>query len=240
MSEPISPSSVKKRLPIPAPVVGMLMMAIASLAFSIMHTAIKHVGADMHAFEIAFFRVVFGFVALAPIFLRQGITPLRTTKVKLFAWRGVFNGAAMLMFFYGLTITPLATVAALGFTAPIFATLLATVVLGEAVRLRRMTAIAIGIVGTIAQTAMNQALKLGDASVVLPVDFSKLIWASILGWLIFSELPDVWTYVGGAMIFGSATYIGIRESRLKKQGVLPEGQPSTPVGRNPPPKTGHG
>ena len=323
MSEPINPSSVKKRLPIPAPVVGMLMMAIASLAFSIMHTAIKHVGADMHAFEIAFFRVVFGFVALAPIFLRQGITPLRTTKVKLFAWRGVFNGAAMLMFFYGLTITPLATVAAIGFTAPIFATLLATVVLGEAVRLRRMTAIAIGflgalvilrpgvievglgpllvlgssvvwacalmmikiltrtessvtitayasiflapiclvaafphwtwpnleqlswlfaigIVGTIAQTAMNQALKLGDASVVLPVDFSKLIWASILGWLIFSELPDVWTYVGGAMIFGSATYIGIRESRLKKQGVLPEGQPSTPVGRNPPPKTGHG
>jgi drug/metabolite transporter (DMT)-like permease len=82
---------------------------------------------------------------------------------------------------------------------------------------------AIGVVGTIAQTAMNQALKLGDASVVLPVDFSKLIWASILGWLIFSELPDVWTYVGGAMIFASATYIGIRESRLKKQGVALDG-----------------
>lgn len=290
---------------------GMLMMAIAALAFSVMHTAIKHVGSDMHAFEIAFFRVFFGFVALAPIFMRQGIAPLRTGKVKLFAWRGVFNGAAMLMFFYGLTITPLATVAALGFTAPIFATLLAMAVLGEVVRLRRLTAIAfgfmgalvilrpgvidvglgpmlvlgssivwacalmmikvltrtessvtitayasiflapiclvaaipfwtwpsweqlgwlfaIGIVGTIAQTAMNQALKLGDASVVLPVDFTKLIWASMLGFMIFAEVPDLWTWVGGLMIFGSATYIGVRESRLKKQAVIPNDPPSTP------------
>src|SRR3546814_20503166 len=98
----------------------------------------------MHPFEIAFFRVFFGFFALAPVFLRQGWAPLRTRNVKLLAGRGVLNAAAMLMFFFSLSITPLATVAALSFTAPLFATLLAMLMLHETVRLRRWTAILIG------------------------------------------------------------------------------------------------
>lgn len=293
------------------------MMAVAAAAFSMMHAAIRHVSAEMHPFEIAFFRVFFGFFALAPVFLSQGWMPLRTTKVKLLAIRGALNAAAMLMFFYGLSITPLATVAALGFTAPLFATVLAMLVLGEVVRLRRWTAIAIGFagamvilrpgvievglgpmlilgssvvwsvalmvikvltrtessvtitayasiflspiclvaalpfwtwpsldsllwliaigfVGTIAQTAMNQSLKIADASAVLPVDFSKLLWAAAIGYVVFGEFPDVWTWVGGAMIFSSATYIGVREARLKKEGKLPVGPPSTAVDREPP------
>ncbi|MDF1793548.1 MAG: DMT family transporter [Thalassobaculaceae bacterium] len=296
---------------------GVLMMAVAAASFSMMHAAIRHVSAEMHPFEIAFFRVFFGFFALAPVFLRQGWSPLRTTKVKLFAIRGGLNACAMLMFFYGLSITPLATVAALGFTAPLFATVLAMVVLGETVRLRRWTAIAIGFagamvilrpgvievglgpmlilgssvvwsvalmvikvltrtessvaitayasiflspialvaalpywtwpsldallwlvmigcVGTLAQTAMNQSLKIADASAVLPVDFSKLLWAAAIGYVVFGEFPDVWTWVGGAMIFSSATYIGVREARLKKEGKLPAGPPSTAVDREPP------
>lgn len=296
------------------------MMAIAAAAFSAMHAGIRFVAVDMHPFEIAFFRVVFGFVALAPVFLRIGWTPLRTTKIRLFGLRGMLNAIAMLMFFYGLAITPLATVAALGFTAPLFATVLAMLFLGEVVRLRRWTAIAIGFlgtvvilrpgiieiglgpllivasavvwsvalmiikvltrtessvtitayasiflapvclvaawpfwtwptveqliwlaaiggVGTIAQTAMNQSFKLADASAVLPVDFTKLLWAAAIGFVVFDEVPDVWTWAGGAMIFASATYIGIRESRLKKQGTLPPSPPSTAVDRAPPPSS---
>jgi len=296
---------------------GILMMAVAAAAFSVMHAAIRHVSDELHPFEIAFFRVVFGFVALAPIFLRDGWEPLRTTKLKLFGIRGVLNAAAMLMFFFGLSITPLATVAALGFTAPLFATVLAALVLGEVVRLRRWTAIiigfvgamvilrpgvidvglgpmlvlgssvvwsvalmiikvltrtessvtitayasiflapiclvaalpfwewpsltalawlaGIGVVGTVAQTAMNQSFKIADASAVLPVDFSKLLWAAAIGYVLFDEVPDLWTWVGGAMIFASATYIGIRESRLKRAGALSKGPPSTPVDRQPP------
>ncbi len=299
------------------PLAGILMMAIAAAAFSVMHAGIRHVSSDMHPFEIAFFRVVFGFVALAPIFLRDGWAPLVTTKLRLFGIRGALNAGAMLMFFYSLAITPLATVAALGFTAPLFATLLAMLFLGEVVRLRRWTAIilgfvgamvilrpgvievglgpllvlgssvvwavalmiikvltrtessvtitayasiflspvclvaalpfwvwpsleqliwlaAIGVIGTIAQTAMNQSFKLADASAVLPVDFSKLLWAAAIGYTLFGEVPDLWTWIGGAMIFGSATYIGIREARLKKEGRLPESPPSTAVDRAPP------
>lgn len=301
---------------IPAPLAGALMMVLAAAAFSFMHAAIRHlsVSGEMHPFEVAFFRVVFGFVALAPVFVRDGWAPLRTHNVKLFAYRGVLNSAAMLMFFYSLSITPLATVAALGFTAPLFATLLAMLFLSEVVRLRRWTAIlvgfagtvvilrpgvievglgpllvigssvvwavalmiikvltrtessvtitayasiflapvclvaalpywtwpgleqlawlaAIGIVGTVAQTAMNQSFKLADASAVLPMDFTKLIWASAIGFALFDEIPDLWTWIGGALIFASATYIGIRESRLRKRGAIPAGAAPTPVDR---------
>ena len=287
---------------IPAPLAGALMMALAAAAFSIMHAGIRHLSltGEMHPFEVAFFRVFFGFFALAPVFVRQGWAPLRTGKLKLFALRGALNAAAMLMFFYSLSITPLATVAALGFTAPLFATLLAMLLLGEVVRLRRWTAILVGfagaliilrpgivevgfgpllvigssvvwavalmvikvltrtessvtitayasiflspvalvaaapywtwpglealailaglgILGTVAQTAMNQSFKLADASAVLPMDFSKLIWAAAIGFAMFGEVPDLWTWVGGALIFASATYIGIRESRLRRQ-----------------------
>ena len=46
------------------------MMAAAAAAFSFMHAAIRHLSGEMHPFEIAFFRVFFGFVALAPVFMR--------------------------------------------------------------------------------------------------------------------------------------------------------------------------
>src|SRR3546814_15247550 len=48
----------------------------------------------------------------------------------------------------------------------------------------------IGIVGTVAQTVMNQSFKLADASAVLPIDFSKLLWASALGFAMFGAVPD--------------------------------------------------
>ena len=53
-------------------------------------------------------------------------------------------------------------------------------------------------------------------SVVLPFDFSRLIWASALGFLFFAEIPSIWTWIGGSMIFAGATYIAIRESRIER------------------------
>jgi drug/metabolite transporter (DMT)-like permease len=87
----------------------------------------------------------------------------------------------------------------------------------------------IGVVGTVAQTAMNQSFKLADASAVLPMDFSKLIWAAAIGFALFGEIPDLWTWVGGALIFASATYIGIRESRLRKQAAATSSAAATPA-----------
>ena len=70
--------------------------------------------------------------------------------------------------------------------------------------------------GTFAQTLMNQSLKLADTSVVMPVDFSKMIWAAFLGFIFFDEVPDLYTWTGAILIFGSTTYIAVREARLKR------------------------
>ena len=73
----------------------------------------------------------------------------------------------------------------------------------------------VGFFGAAGHLALAGAFKSGDTGAVLPLDFLRLIWASILGYIIFSELPDNWTWVGVAIIFASATYIAIRELKNK-------------------------
>jgi len=73
----------------------------------------------------------------------------------------------------------------------------------------------IGAFGAAAQWALSESLRLGETAVVMPIDFFKLIWAAVLGYLLFQEVPDLFTWIGGAAIFAAATYIAVRESRLK-------------------------
>ena len=73
----------------------------------------------------------------------------------------------------------------------------------------------LAVFGTFAQTLMNQSLKLADTSVVMPIDFSKMIWATFLGFIFFDEVPDPYTWIGAILIFGSTTYIAVREARLR-------------------------
>ena len=124
-------------------------MVVSTLAFSGMHTAIKHISADVDTFMIVFFRNLFGLVALLPLFMRHGLTPLRTTRLGTHALRVTINFTSMAMFFYALSITPLAEVAALTFSAPIFATVLAIFIFKETVGLNRWGAILIGFAGTV-------------------------------------------------------------------------------------------
>ena len=48
----------------------------------------------------------------------------------------------------------------------------------------------------------------------MPIDFFRLIWATLIGYLAFTEVPDLFTWIGGTMIFASATYIAFREKKL--------------------------
>ena len=79
-----------------------------------------------------------------------------------------------------------------------------------------MWLLAIAVAGNIGQLLLTQSLKIADASLVMPFDFTKLIWASIFGFLIFWEIPTIWSLVGGAIIFTSSTYITYREAQLAK------------------------
>lgn len=279
---------------------AVLLMVIGTVFFSSMHALIRYMSADLHAFELAFFRNLFGVLVVLPWLLRSGLAPLKTKRLGLHSVRGLLNGVGMLMFFYAVSITPLADVIALSFTAPIFATVLAIVFLGEIVGTRRWAAIFIaflgtmvilrpglmeisqgqflamasaalwacalimikilsrtdssitiiaymiifqvpvsglaaatvwitpsleqvcimavmGTLGTVGQWLLIEALKEGDTNVVMPFDFLKMIWAVLLGFLFFNELPDLFTWLGSAIIFSSAIFIAWRESKIRQR-----------------------
>jgi drug/metabolite transporter (DMT)-like permease len=79
---------------------------------------------------------------------------------------------------------------------------------------------AIGAFGALAQWALAESLRLGETAVVMPVDFCKLLWAAFLGYWMFQEVPDLFTWIGGALIFIAATYVAVRESRQKAPSAI--------------------
>ncbi len=69
----------------------------------------------------------------------------------------------------------------------------------------------VGIFGGLAQIAMTTSLRLGPVSVVVPMDYSSLLWATLLGWLVFDTLPAQATWLGAPIIVASGLYIVWRE-----------------------------
>ncbi len=78
--------------------------------------------------------------------------------------------------------------------------------------------LAMGVLATLGQWVGVQALRLGEASVVGNIEYVKLIYAAVLGYVLFSEVPDIYTVTGAAVIVGSSAYIFHRES-MKTRGV---------------------
>lgn len=274
-------------------------MLAATAVLTCMHATVRHVSDGMHPFEITFFRNLFGLAAIAPLALRAGMASIRSRQPGLQIVRSGFGLAAMLTWFYGLSVVPIAQATALSFTSVIFGSIGAALVLGERMRLRRWSAVAAGFVGTLVilrpgfgeadpaalivvlssvcwagalltvkrlsatdsvvcivtwncvlltvlslpvaipvwvaptleqlawllligmlatlgHLAMTGAFKASDATIVFPVDYTRLVWASVIGYLAFSEVPDIWTWVGGTIIFASTSYIAYREVALKR------------------------
>ena len=79
---------------------------------------------------------------------------------------------------------------------------------------------------TLGHLAMVQAFRAADLPVTQPVEFVQLVWATLLGFYVFGETPDIWVWIGGGVIVGSATYIARREARMA--AVKPEARPCRP------------
>ena len=75
----------------------------------------------------------------------------------------------------------------------------------------------IGVVGGIAQICLTAALRWGPVSVVLPMDYSTIIWTTLLGVAIGQGWPMASTWIGAAMIAGSGLYIAWREHVRTRQ-----------------------
>lgn len=279
-------------------------MMLAAFGSSAMNGLIRVLSTDLHAFEIAFFRNLFALLLLVPLVWRAGVASLRTRRPGLHALRGVLNAIAMLSFFYAVTVTPLATVAALNFTAPLFASVLAALVLREIVGIRRILGILAGfcgaliilrpgiaspstgellvllasaawaaalvdikvlartdtpltitayaalfltpiclvaalpvwvwpdarglgllvlcgVLGNVSQLSIAKAFAAAETTQALPGDFTKLIWAALIGYVFFAEQPDLWTILGGTVIFGSVLYVTYRETRARPAAHRP-------------------
>ena len=279
---------------------GIVLMCVSTVAFSIMHGLVRFVSEVLPPFQIAFFRNIFGLAFLLPLLMRSRFSILRTKRIGLHALRGIINLIAMLMFFTALSISPIAKVTALSFTAPIFMAILAVFVLRERFRIYRWLAILsgfigmliilrpglvaidtgallvtasaglwaialllikilsrteasltivaymgiflgvfsifpalwvwqpfgmqtlfwlalIGLFGTIAQMSLSQSLKETDPTALMPFDFLKLVWTALIGAWFFSEIPDVYTLIGAAVIFASGFFIALREQKAPPQ-----------------------
>ena len=71
--------------------------------------------------------------------------------------------------------------------------------------------------GTILHLALNHAYKLVDVSMTQPYSFLSLIFASIIGFFVFSEMPDLFTWLGASIIFLGVLIISYREMTLDKE-----------------------
>ncbi|MFO0996289.1 MAG: DMT family transporter [Alphaproteobacteria bacterium] len=278
---------------------GALWMIGSASAFSMMTALIRPAAAEMHPFEIVFFRNALGLVFLSPLIFRSGIRVLRTARLPLHLLRATCFLAAMLCWFSAIPHIALVDAVTLNFTAPIFVTIIAAVILRERVRIRRWTAIIVGFAGalvvlrpgfqdvstasilvlgdaliwsvsaaiirilartdsmttivahmfiwvtplslipalfvwqdpswtamawllglaaasTVGHVAVTRAFTLAEISLLMPFDYTRLIFATTVGFFVFGEVPDLWTFVGAAIIVAAALYIAHREAQIAR------------------------
>jgi drug/metabolite transporter (DMT)-like permease len=283
-----------------ASVRGAIFMVGACAGFAAMMAIVRQVSPEVHPFQAAFFRNAFGVLFMLPWLMYAGSHALRTGRPGMHAVRSVLGLSAMLLLFSALAMLPLADVTALSFTAPLFATAGAALILREQVGMRRWTAtligfagaliilrpdadmltpgalvalasaaaiaaaqlsvkslsrtenpnamvlimgllmtpmsllpalgvwtwpsaatlawlILMGLVATAGQILLVRAMAVADASAVMPFDFARLIFAAALGWLMFGEWPDAWTWVGAAVIVTATVYIARREAKRARR-----------------------
>ena len=71
--------------------------------------------------------------------------------------------------------------------------------------------------GTVLHLTLNHAFKLVDVSMTQPYSFLNLVFASIIGYFVFDEIPDLYTWIGALIIFTGVLIISYREMKLDKE-----------------------
>jgi drug/metabolite transporter (DMT)-like permease len=77
----------------------------------------------------------------------------------------------------------------------------------------------LGLLGGIGHYLVIQAFQRGPAAVIAPLGYIELVGSAVLGYVIFHNLPDLWTWVGAGVIIGSGIYIAFRERRRRRPGT---------------------
>jgi drug/metabolite transporter (DMT)-like permease len=272
------------------------LVSAGSLTLVVMATVVKHLGTELPAMEILFFRSAIGLLFVLPLFARNPLEPFRTKRPGMHLLRGAVGAVGNACFFWTITHMLLADAMALQFSRPLFMIPLAVFLLGETVGLRR-TAVAavgfagimlyarpftggfepdafvgalgalagglvvicikrlatteptrvimfyyavwnalfalipaalfwvaptlpqlalltvVGILGIGGQTLITHGLTMGEATVLVPLDYSRIIYSAALGYLLFNEIPGPWSFAGMALIVACSLYLVLTEKR---------------------------
>jgi drug/metabolite transporter (DMT)-like permease len=152
------------------PVLGVLLKLASVALLSCLAACVKYLDGGVPTGELIFVRGVISAAVLGFIAWRTGgLKILRTDRPRSHALRSLAGTASMFCWFTALTLIPLADFTAISFTAPLFLTVLAMLLLGERIHAYRWSALAIGFVGVL--ITIGPHLTLGGSSVGVLVAF---------------------------------------------------------------------
>jgi drug/metabolite transporter (DMT)-like permease len=272
------------------------LVSAGSLTLVAMATLVKHLGHDLPAMEILFFRSAIGFLFVLPLFARDPLEPFRTKRPGMHLVRGAIGAVGNACFFWTITSMLLADAMALQFSRPLFMIPLAVLLLGESPGLRRTAVATIGFLGILlyarpftggfepgaligalgalagglvvicikrlalteptrvimfyyafwnamfalvpaallwvtpslpqlallvvvaflgiaGQGMITHGLGMGEATVLVPLDYSRIVYSAVLGYLLFGEMPGPWSFAGMALIVACSLYLVLTEKR---------------------------
>lgn len=305
----------------------------AIFLFMIMAALIKAASNDVPAGQAVFFRSLFAMPIIVAWLWQQGHLHdgFKANNVLGHVWRGLIGTSAMALTFGGLALLPLPEVTAIGYATPMFTVIFAAFFLGERIRLFRLSAVALGLVGVmiviaprlsmnqnytdtatigalmiltsailralvqihvrrlvqtdstsaivfyfsltatlisllslplgwvfpipalawtaphfsvfaliicagliggIAQIMVTSSSRFGTASMLAPFDYSSMIFAMLIGWLAFNEVPTATILIGAALVIAGGVLIIWRERQLgldrskSKPSIAPFGTPN--------------
>jgi drug/metabolite transporter (DMT)-like permease len=133
------------------PAMGVALKVMAIMLFTFMSAIIKATAEEVPPGQAVFFRSFFAIPIILLWLVQRGQLSigLKANNPMGHVWRGLFGTTAMGLTFAGLGLLPLPEVTAIGFATPIFTVLLAAVILGERIRLFRISAVGLGLAGVI-------------------------------------------------------------------------------------------
>ena len=305
----------------------------AVFLFMVMAALIKAASGEVPPGQAVFFRSLFAIPIIGLWLWQTGHLHdgLKANNVLGHIWRGLFGTSAMGLTFAGLAILPLPEVTAIGYATPMFTVIFAAIFLGERVRLFRLSAVALGLVGVmiviaprlslgegysaaatlgaffvlgasilrsmvqihvrrlvqtdstsaivfyfsltatvvssltlplgwlfpipalawtnpglsvlgliicagliggVAQIMVTSSFRFGGASMLAPFDYSSMIFAMLIGWVVFSEVPTFTILIGAALVIAGGVLIIWRERQLgvdrskSKPSLAPAGSPN--------------
>ncbi|MFK7838635.1 MAG: DMT family transporter [Sulfitobacter sp.] len=287
----------------------------AVFLFMVMAALIKGASGHVPPGQAVFFRSLFAIPIIGLWLWQSGHLHdgLKANNVMGHVWRGLIGTSAMGLTFAGLALLPLPEVTAIGYATPMFTVIFAAIFLGERVRLFRLSAVALGLIGVmiviaprlsmntsysnaatygalmvlmasilralvqihvrrlvqtettsaivfyfsltatcvalltlplgwmlphaslswtspgmnvlgliicagliggIAQIMVTSSYRFGGASMLAPFDYSSMIFATLIGWVVFDEIPTLTILIGAALVIAGGVLIIWRERQL--------------------------